>query len=71
MRFKYFRAKAGLTQKRVAQQMGVGDSAISMWEIGASLPRADMLPKLAELYKCTVDELLQEEPGEDAAQETA
>ena len=28
-----------------------------MWESGKSFPRAELLPRLAKLLECTVDEL--------------
>ena len=47
-----------LTQKEVAEKLGVGVSAVNKWEQGQSKPRADRLPAIAKLYGCTVDELL-------------
>ena len=58
MLFKEKRISASLTQNEAALQLGVGRTTISMWETGESLPRADLLPKIASLYACTVDELL-------------
>ena len=49
------------TQREVAKALGVENSAVSKWERGINKPRADKLPQLAKLYKCTVDELLGEE----------
>ena len=46
------------TQREVAQQLGVKESAVSKWERGISKPRADKLPALARLYGCTIEELL-------------
>ena len=46
------------TQQEVAKAMGVQVSTISKWERGLAKPRADKLPKLAELYCCTIEELL-------------
>ena len=48
------RIKAGLTQT----QLGVDQSAVHLWESGKTLPRANLLPKLAMILKCTVDDLL-------------
>jgi len=70
VKFKKARESVRLTQNDVASQLGIGRTAISMWESGESLPRAELLPKLAALYGCTVDELLADEragPGEDSA----
>lgn len=54
------RAKAGLSQAAVAKALGITDAAVCLWETGKTLPRAALLPKLAVLYGCTIDELLQE-----------
>lgn len=61
MRFTELREKAGLTQKQAAAALGVDQSAISFWETGANNPRASLLPRIAALYGCTVDELLKDE----------
>lgn len=60
MSFLSAREKAGLTQREVAEHMGVYQSAVSFWETGKTRPRAALLVKLAGLYHCTVDELLKE-----------
>lgn len=60
MRFSSAREKAGLTQAEVAKALGVDQSAVSLWETGKTAPRAALLPKLADLYGVTVDELLRE-----------
>lgn len=46
------------TQREVAQALGVKESAVSKWERGLSKPRADKLPKIAQLYGCSIEELL-------------
>lgn len=61
MRFAELREKAGLTQKQAAAALGVDQSAISFWETSINNPRTAMLPKIAALYGCTVDELLEEQ----------
>ena len=58
MGFKEKRKACGLTQCDVAKLLGVTHSAVAMWETGRVLPRAALLKKIAELYQCTVDELL-------------
>ena len=55
------RIKCGMTQEDLAKKLGVIQSAVSQWETGKSKPRADMLLKLAEIFGCTVDELLRSE----------
>ncbi|MCL2362377.1 MAG: helix-turn-helix domain-containing protein [Defluviitaleaceae bacterium] len=56
--FKEQRKKAGLRQEKVGTQLGVTQGLVSQWETGRCLPRADLLPKIAVLYGCSVDELL-------------
>ena len=61
---KALRQRAGLSQGEVALALGVQQSTVAMWETGANMPRAVLLPKLADLYHCTVDELYgKEEPA--------
>jgi transcriptional regulator with XRE-family HTH domain len=52
------RKKAGLSQRKVAEALGVTGGAVSMWELGMTQPRPDKLVALADLFHCTVDELL-------------
>lgn len=59
MTFRAKRKAAGLSQIQVSKRLKVSNSTVSMWETGRSLPRADLLPKLAALYNCTIDELLE------------
>lgn len=47
-----------MTQKELAQVVGVDQSAVAQWETGASGPHRNKLPKLAKALGCTVDELL-------------
>lgn len=58
MSFKIMRIKAGLTQPQVSEALGIPQSTIACWETGRALPRADKLPALAKLFKCSIDELL-------------
>ena len=51
------REAAGLTQKQASEKIGVGQSAVSMWETGDSSPRAEMLPIIAAVYNCQIGEL--------------
>lgn len=64
MNIKKAREKAGLTQQDLANELGVGQSTVAMWETQNSLPRTDKLPALAKILGCTIDELLKEKEGE-------
>ncbi len=61
MKMASARKRAGLLQRQVAEALGVSIGAVAMWDTGERRPRVDMLPRIAKLYGCTVDELLREE----------
>ena len=61
MGFKNRRLSANLTQEEVASIIHVSRTTVSMWESGESKPRSSRLLELANLYKCTVDDLLRED----------
>lgn len=52
------RKRLGWTQDRLAEQLGVSAQAVSKWENDQSCPDISLLPRLAELFGITVDELL-------------
>lgn len=52
------RLKAGLSVRDVMESLGVSDAAVYQWETGVTVPRVPMLLKLAKLFGCTTDELL-------------
>ena len=58
------RTRRKVSQEHVAKKLGVTQSAISQWESGETMPSADKLKAIAELYQCTVDDLLAEDQGE-------
>ncbi len=45
-RIRKFREQAGLSQKELAQQIGVSNSRVSNWEQGINRPDADILAAL-------------------------
>jgi len=52
------RKRLGLTQDALAEQLGVTAQAVSKWENDQSCPDIAMLPKLAEIFGISADELL-------------
>lgn len=60
MTMSYARKRAGLLQRQVAEVLGVSLGTVAMWDTGKNKPRANMLPRIAKLYGCTVDDLLSE-----------
>ena len=67
------RKELGMTQLELAEQMGVTDKAVSKWERELSCPDLASLPKLAEIFGMSVDELLQikTEAAQAGAKKTA
>lgn len=53
------RKERGMTQSELAEKMGVTDKAVSKWERDLSFPDIATLPRLAEIFNVTVDELMQ------------
>lgn len=62
--FQQLREQKGMSQAQLANTLGLDRSTIAKWETGTSMPRANLLPKLAELLGCTVDELLRPQAEE-------
>lgn len=58
MGFYSARKNAGLSQAAAAKEFGVAPAAVSQWENGKTTPRSNLLPQIAKVYGCTVDELL-------------
>lgn len=52
------REKKDMSQQAVALEIGVERSTVAKWESGKSRPRAELLPKLAKLFGCSIEELL-------------
>ncbi len=57
MKLKYMRERAGLTQEDVAKHLKVSQPTVSMWEKEKNGPKRQMLPAIAELYNCEINEL--------------
>ena len=58
------RKEKGMTQKELAEQMGITDKAVSKWERNLSCPDVTTIPKLAEVLDTTVEKLLDVQPKE-------
>lgn len=58
MAFKKLRKEHGLTQTELAEAIGVTQGAVHQWESGKSKPTIDNLKKIAKLFNCKVDDLI-------------
>ncbi len=52
------RKEYGLTQKQLAEKLGITNKAVSRWETGKSYPDIEMLVSIGELFSVSVNELL-------------
>lgn len=52
------RALKNLTQKQLAEKLGVTDKAISRWETGKGIPDVSLLIPLSEVLEVSVNEIL-------------
>lgn len=57
-RIVYYRKKLSLTQEALAEKCSVTAQAVSKWENGLTAPDIELLPRLAEIFGVTCDELL-------------
>ena len=55
------RQKLGITQDELARMIGVTQGAVTQWECGVTKPSITLLPKIAKVLNCTIDELLRTE----------
>ena len=63
------RKEKKLTQKELAEQLGVTDKAVSKWERGLSCPDISLLSKLSHILGVTISELLNGEKAGSSAPE--
>ena len=59
MMISSLRKEKGMTQLELAVKMGVTDKAVSKWERDLSCPDINSIPKLAEIFDVSVDDLMQ------------
>ena len=53
------RKEKGMTQKDIADKLGITDKAVSKWERDVAFPDTATIPKLAEILGVSVEELMQ------------
>lgn len=62
MEIKKYRKASGLSQQELADKLNVNRSTVAYWEKGIALPRAEMIPKVADALACTIDALYGRDP---------
>ena len=54
----YSRQQRNMTQEQLAMLLGVSRQSVAKWESGQSTPEVDKLVRMADLFDCTLDELV-------------
>lgn len=57
-----YRRQQNITQETLATQLGVSNQAVSKWEAEQCCPDIQLLPKIADIFEVTLDELFDREP---------
>lgn len=70
LRIKELREEVGMTQKELADTIGVDRTSIAKWESGASGAKSEMLEKLASFFSVSTDYLLGRTDRKTPAPET-
>lgn len=58
----FYRKKQGLTQEELAVKLGVTNQSVSKWESSQCCPDISLIPKLADIFGISIDELFGKEP---------
>lgn len=58
IRMRLLRERENLTQKEVAEKLGISPSAYNMYEKGKREPNIDTLQKIADFYEVSLDDLI-------------
>ncbi len=58
----FYRKKHGLTQEDLAKALGVTNQSVSKWESSQCCPDISLIPKLADIFEISIDELFGKEP---------
>ncbi len=56
-RISDLRREKGLSQEQLGNELGISAQAVSKWENGKSMPDVAILPDIADLFNCSIDEL--------------
>ena len=63
---KRLRKEKGFTQEKLAEELGVSLMTVRRWEWGESLPKSNMLLKLANIFGLSPEVLLTEDENEES-----
>ena len=57
IKLKELRRRAKITQKQLAERLGIGQSTLCLWELNRSVPGVRWLQPIAEILHCSVKDL--------------
>ena len=63
MSIKAMRQAKGLSQRELAERIGVKQESITQWENGKTSPKFERLAIIADALECTVDDLVRKDDG--------
>lgn len=55
---KIFRKRYNMTQQQLANALNVTQGAVNQWEHGSVKPKLENLIRMAQLFGCTVEDLV-------------
>ena len=58
LKIREIRESRGMTQRRLAEEMNLTPGSVAKWELGYTVPTMQNLNALANVLRCSVDELL-------------
>lgn len=58
----FYRKKLCLTQEDLAGKLGVTNQSVSKWELAQCCPDISLIPKLADIFEISIDELFGRKP---------
>lgn len=57
-RLREIRGRQGISQKALAETLGLAQNTISQYETGAKTPSLEVAKALSDLLNCTINELI-------------
>ncbi len=67
---QFLRARQGITQEQLAEQLDVSRQSVSKWESAASFPEMDTLLKLCDMFHTDLDTLLRGSVEQSLSEDT-
>ena len=62
MNIKELRTSKGYTQEKIAEALGINQTAVAMWETGKALPPADKIIRISEILGVCTEKVIRSFP---------